>query len=86
MRILNALREWWARPPAIERIYAAAPHSCWITALDLKDRAGIFSIGRFYVLAERLESQGKLISVVDAGPIPAARRGYRRKLYRRVAP
>jgi hypothetical protein len=86
MRILNALREWWARPSEIERIYAATSYLHWRPASELQDAAGIFTIGRFYTLAERLEIQGRIISRYDDGPIAPARQGRRVKLYRRVAP
>jgi hypothetical protein len=85
MRILNALREWWARPSARSRIYAAMSYLRWQSGLELQRLAKV-SATRFYLLAHDMEAAGLIESREDDGPLDP-RRGMRgRRLYRRVAP
>jgi hypothetical protein len=83
MRILNALREWWARPPARARIYAAMSYLRWQSGRDLRLRANVSAM-RFYLLAYDMEAAGLIESREDDGPLEPTMRG--RRLYRRVAP
>lgn len=78
--MLRALREWWSRPPARERLLASLSHE-WQAPLDIIRKANM-SIGGFYSRIIEMEREGLVDSKWDEGPIPASRRGRRRRLYR----
>lgn len=79
--MLKRLREWWNRPLARERIFAAMSKTEWRAPLDIIAAAKV-SVGSFYSQAMELERDGVFESKWDEGPIPASRNGRRRRLYR----
>lgn len=79
--MFSSLQEWWNRPPAMERIIKALSPDEWRAPLDVIKAARV-SIGGFYSRVFELERDGIVESKWDDGPIPASRKGYRRRLYR----
>ena len=81
---LTALRHWWNRPPAKQRILDALSTTVWRRGYDVREAAGISNIGRFYNLMADLEAAGHVRSQPEAGPIPAERGGRRGRIYRKI--
>jgi hypothetical protein len=82
--MLKQITEWWNRPPAKQRIYAALSTSEWRRSLDIMTEAKVSVIGSFYVKALELEREGLIESKWEEGPPDPVRGGHRRRLYRRT--
>ncbi len=79
--MLEKLKEWWRRPPAKQRIYAALSTTEWRSGFDLAREAHVWS-GKFYPAVLELERECLVESKWEEGPPDPARGGYRRRLYR----
>lgn len=82
--ITQRIIDWWQRPPARQRILHAIDEYEWRSGLDIMLRAKFLNSGANYHHLMLLEQQGLIESRWDEGPIPTARAGRRRRLYRRA--
>lgn len=82
--MFNWIKHWWSKPPAKQRVLNALSTTEWRPGLDVSKRAEV-STARFYPLILDMEETGLVLSKWDEGPLPPARHGYRRRLYRKIS-